>query len=53
MFNGVLLVAIIANWILKVISLPKLYYQNLLTIKGKTKQINMTLYDRYSLNLFY
>ena len=26
MFNGVLLVAIIATWILKVTSLPKLYY---------------------------
>ena len=27
MFNGVLLVAIIATWILKVTSLPKLYYK--------------------------
>ena len=27
MFNGVLLVAIIATWILKVTSLPKLYSQ--------------------------
>ena len=27
MFNGVLLVAIIATWILKVTSLPKLYYR--------------------------
>ena len=27
MFNGVLLVAIIATWILKVTSLPKLYHR--------------------------
>ena len=28
MLNGVLLVAIMTTWILKVTSLPKLYYQN-------------------------
>ena len=32
MFNGVLLVAIIATWILKVTSLPKLYFLSFLVI---------------------
>ena len=31
MFNSVLLVAIIATWILKVTSLPKLYFQEQIT----------------------
>ena len=32
MFNGVLLVAIIATWIVKVTSLPKLYHHHVLMI---------------------
>ena len=34
MFNGVLLVAIIATLILKVTSLPKLYYQWITSVKA-------------------
>ena len=56
MFNGVLLVAIIATWILKVTFLPKLYYristkraitirklQNLEKVGWKTVKIKLDL----------
>ena len=50
MFNGVLLVAIIATWILKVTSLPKLYHEDMLlceSISRSTSEEILNTVDNY------
>ena len=50
MFNGVLLVAIIATWILKVTSLPKLYYKCHLDYEAKVHEDLLIKYHCPSFN---